>query len=340
MNLKIRKMSIRNFPLVVLVLFLGAVLFSCKKEEEETSLEYMDGSMIFSIPTYVMPGQQFHLVPSGVTIPDGTVPGIYWTGTILGNTRDTTRVLNGTGDGSIDVLVPEEETSVSVSCVAFADGYYASSKTVNLVVVKGAESISGLNLPADVAMLTDSRDERTYPYVPIGSRDWMARNLAYGSGMNYYDADAMQDVFGMYYTWDEAMAACPEGWRLPTADDWSDLARAHGYSGTEDTFAGIGGKMMADAYLNDSKMWEFWPEVKITNSLHFCALPVGYAIDAEGTARFRGSSDYAVFWTAEEADEEMAYVRQLYVRSEDVYKASLHKSSFRANVRCVRDIQE
>jgi uncharacterized protein (TIGR02145 family) len=28
--------------------------------------------------------------------------------------------------------------------------------------------------------------------------------------------------FGNYYTWDEAMTACPNGWRLPTADEiWS-----------------------------------------------------------------------------------------------------------------------
>ena len=150
------------------------------------------------------------------------------------------------------------------------------------------------------------------------------------------EAVAMQDVFGLFYSWDEAVSACPEGWRLPDADDWKDLATAHGCADTEDVYAGIGGKLMADAYMNDMKMWEFWPDVKITNNLRFCAIPTGYALDADGSYTFKGSSHYAVFWTAEENGEEQAWCRQLYVKSNDVYKASMYKSAFRAPVRCVR----
>ncbi|MBR1406393.1 MAG: hypothetical protein IJ578_05610 [Bacteroidales bacterium] len=333
-------MKIYRIFLTAAAAFLAMGLVSCKKDKSsEETKEYLTGTMSFTIPTYVMPGQQFHLVPSGVTKSDGSTPGIYWTDSVS-SVRDTTRLENGSGDGSIDFTVPEDVTSMTLSCYAFAEGYYNSSKIVSLVIVKGAESISGLDLPDDVAMLEDARDNRSYPYVKIGGREWMARNLAYGSGKPYYNAAAMQDVFGMYYTWDEAVAACPEGWRLPDAADWDDLAKAHGCETPGDVYAGIAGAMMADAYMNENKMWEFWPEVTISNQLKFCAIPSGYAMEDGENASFRGSSHYAVFWTAEEAEEGQAWVRQLYVQNPDVFKSSVYKSYFRANVRCVRDAGE
>lgn len=325
----------RQILLALLVVCLGAV--SCKKNKsDEEELEYLTGTLSFSVPTYVMPGHTYHLVPSTITKDKDGVPGIYWSLNEL-SVRDTTRYENGSGDGSFDLLIPSSRTSLTVSCSAFATGYYPSTKSVTLVIVKGAESITGLDLPEDVATLTDARDGRTYPYVKIGAQDWMARNLAYSSGKPYYNAEAMQDVFGMYYTWDEAVAACPDGWRLPTSSDWDALAQAHGCQDVSGVYAGIAGDMMANAYMNESKMWEFWPEIKITNSMKFCAIPAGYAVESEDGASFLGSAGYAVFWTAEEEDADRAWVRQLYVRSPDVQKASMYKANFRSNVRCVRD---
>ena len=325
----------RQILLAILVVCLGAV--SCKKDKtDDENLPYLTGTLSFSVPTYVMPGQTFHLIPSTISKEEEGEPGIYWSLSEL-SYRDTTRYENGIGDGSFDLIIPTNKTSLTVTCVAFAEGYTPTSKSVTLVIVKGAESITGLGLPDDVATITDARDDRTYPYVTIGAQDWMARNLAYSSGKPYYNAAAMQDVFGMFYTWDEAVSACPDGWRLPTSSDWDALAKAHGCEDVSEVYAGIAGDMMADAYMNDSKMWEFWPEVKIANTLKFCAIPAGYAVEAEDKAVFTNSAGYAVFWTAEEAGEDQAWVRQLYVRSPDVQKASMYKSNFRGSVRCVRD---
>ena len=327
----------RQVLLAAVILCAGMV--SCKKDKSsDEDYEYLTGTMSFSIPTYVMPGQTFHLVPSTLTKSDDGVPGIYWM-LSTDSIRDTTRVENGVGDGSYDLEIPDNQTKLTVTCTAFASGYYTSSKAVTLVIVKGADSITGLDLPEDVATLSDSRDGRTYPYVGIGSLEWMARNLAYGSGKPYFNAEAMQDVFGMYYTWDEAAAACPEGWRLPTSADWDDLAIAHGCKDVTSTYAGVAGDMMADAYMNETKMWEFWPDVTIANTHKFCVIPAGYALETGDGATFAGSADYAVFWTAEEVDGgEMAWCRQFHVQSPDVFKAKLYKDSFRASVRCVRDM--
>lgn len=341
MNTNKQAMKIHRTVLAIAALLAGMGLVSCKKDKTTTEDKaYLTGSMSFTLPTYVMPGQSYHLVPTGVTKADGSLPGIVWTVT-PSSVRDTTRRENGTGDGAFDLVIPSDKTSMTVTCAAFADGYYNTTKAVSLVIVKGEESISGLGLPDDVARFEDTRDGHSYPYVKIGSREWMARNLAYrNGGKPYNNADAMQDVFGLFYTWNEAMAACPEGWHLPDAADWDDLALAHGCAETGDIYAGVAGAMMADAYMNETKMWEFWPEVVISNSQKFCAIPVGYALEDGETASFRGSSHYALFWTAEEAGEDQAYCRQLYVRDPDVYKASLYKSYLRASVRCVRQASE
>ena len=153
MNTMKRQMKIYRIFLAAAVAVLGMGLVSCKKDKStDESKEYLTGSMNFSIPTYVMPGQQFHLVPTGVTKTDGGTPGIYWTDSYF-SVRDTTRRENGAGDGAFDFTVPSDVTSMTLTCAAFADGYYNMSKVVSLVIVKGAESITGLDLPDDVAIL-------------------------------------------------------------------------------------------------------------------------------------------------------------------------------------------
>jgi len=92
-------------------------------------------------------------------------------------------------------------------------------------------------------VLRDTRDGLSYTVVKIGNNIWMARNLMYmddGWKRNYdfvvengvcaswcyYDEDIHPDScnkYGRLYTWDAALVACPDGWRLPTMQDWWDL---------------------------------------------------------------------------------------------------------------------
>lgn len=331
----------RMMLLWALSLGLCAAVHSCKdKEDEDTGKNYLTGNPTFSISPYLTPGDVVELEPASVTKDDGKLAGIYWALSYSSSVRDTVRLENGTGDAAFSFTVPDTLNMLTVTCVAFAEEYYNTSSSVAVTVVHGQESISGLGLPEDVSVFEDPRDGRSYPYVGIGGREWFARNLAYEGGASYRNAAAMQDVFGQFYSWEEAMTVCPEGWRLPSADDWTALAAA---AGVEEDVTGVyrdlAGRLMADAYMNDTKMWEFFPEVTITNGLLFSAIPTGYAMDAEGTHTFSGINRYAVFWTAEEADEELAFCRQLYVSSPDVFKDALHKSSFLAPVRCVRDAE-
>ena len=44
------------------------------------------------------------------------------------------------------------------------------------------------------------------------------------------DLEADYDKHGNLYTWEEANTLCPDGWRLPTDEDWKNLERALGMS--------------------------------------------------------------------------------------------------------------
>jgi uncharacterized protein (TIGR02145 family) len=98
---------------------------------------------------------------------------------------------------------------------------------------------------------TDTRDSKVYKTVLIANHWWMAENLNTGIRINhdveqadnhsiqkycYNDNEAYCDTFGGLYQWDEAMqyspedkqGICPDGWHVPTDEDWMGLEWASG----------------------------------------------------------------------------------------------------------------
>jgi len=81
---------------------------------------------------------------------------------------------------------------------------------------------------------TDPRDGQNYktitfhreiePGVKV-SRTWLAENMNYPvkGSYCYTDEQAYCDKFGRLYNYKEAVAACPEGWHLPTITEWNNL---------------------------------------------------------------------------------------------------------------------
>lgn len=93
----------------------------------------------------------------------------------------------------------------------------------------------------------EDKEGNEYHWVRIGNLDWMVENLHCGTPF-YEDADNEKwgkyselslpftipeceeffKTFGNYYSWQEAMDNAPEGWRLPSDEDWKNLERTLG----------------------------------------------------------------------------------------------------------------
>ena len=106
-----------------------------------------------------------------------------------------------------------------------------------------------------IPTVTDSRDGKVYNTVLIGSQCWLKKNLnvgtridgvldqSSGNGIEKYCYDNLESkcsAYGGLYQWNEAMqyvttegarGICPEGWHLPTYDEFYTLGKTVNWEG-------------------------------------------------------------------------------------------------------------
>ena len=192
---------------------------------------------------------------------------------------------------------------------------------------------------------TDSRDSHDYEWVKIGDQIWMAENLAYlpsvnlrtnGSytdplfyvygytGTNINEAKAINNyvTYGVLYNWPSAMEACPDGWHLPTDEEWETLID---YLGGTDV---AGGKLKETGTTH----W-MSPNYGATNETGFTALPGG-ARNGNGYFNYVGGGGY--WWGATEHGAYGAWSRSIGCSSASVGRYGYY-GEYGFSVRCVRD---
>lgn len=311
-----------------------AAVFSCKKDEETTYKSFEGTLEILGSRSIIEAGETLTFTPKGLTLPEDTE--CYYKWTVTGDIADTSRF----DDGHYVYTFPSDTCmTYTVTCSVSASGYYSSSTYAYVTTIKTGPdgSIPEIYRTFTLGSVQDS-DGIKYGYVKIGEDYWTMMNLGTsGSGLGYRGYDVTSELFGRYYNYEEAMEICPEGWHLPSEKEWMDAAQTVAEETLElyETWPEVSGAMMVDASFNARTLWEYWPDVKITNATGLCALPLGYAnLEAESFTAFY---DFAAFWTADKFNENQAYVRYIFVDKPDMYCFPADIKSFGASVRCVKD---
>ena len=170
---------------------------------------------------------------------------------------------------------------------------------------------------------TDPRDGQSYDVVKIGGLTWFAENLNFVTeGSVCPEGDSRNcDKYGRLYTWDDARAACPEGWSLPDSADFASLITEAGGS----DFAN--GMAVAGEKLKSTGGW--FKKGNGTDALGFNALPAGYRGE-----KYDGIGGYAYFWSATATPDDLAYYLFLDFSSKAASMNAFPKGDYRS-VRCV-----
>ena len=217
-------------------------------------------------------------------------------------------------------------------------------------LVRSTSSSSLFNAPPiSYGLLVDSRDGQVYKTVNIGTQTWMAENLNYkvqnswcGGAESGTATEGNCETYGRLYTWATAMGksedecghshecelgtgnvqgVCPDGWHIPTQDEWNAL------------FIAVGGQTSAGQKLKATTGWAY---SGLTNedAYGFSALPAGYRWYNGGA--FFDVGNGANFWSATQDDKYDAYRMYLYVLSG---YADLHYNNKNNgfSVRCLQD---
>jgi len=189
--------------------------------------------------------------------------------------------------------------------------------------------------------------------VAIGSQVWMAKNLNCADAIDCYDKDCGTkiigicgggkqencDKYGRLYDWATTMGfpsdcntnscasyitpkhrgICPEGWHIPSNEDWDTLLSYVG-SGSEAS--------------RKLKAKEGWGDKVYDDEFGFAALP-GY-FDYQGY--YPNINVEASWWSASQRDKDDAY--NFYMTQSDLYYGKdtyMDKASYKLSVRCLKD---
>jgi uncharacterized protein (TIGR02145 family) len=174
-------------------------------------------------------------------------------------------------------------------------------------------------------VLKDQRDGQTYKTVKIGTQTWMAENLNYAAeeGSWCYENDKANCAkYGRLYDWKAATESCPDGWHLPSADEWMEMINS------------LGGDGAAAVRMRARKDWKVFETVSSVDDSGFSALPAGYTKPRHGV--FDGVGTETYWWSSTELGRGAWYFALRFDRDVvNMYGSNQKGSGF--SVRCVKN---
>jgi len=261
-----------------------------------------------------------------------TARGICWSTTAEPTISDNT-IPGGTGTGSFTSELSGLDASTTYYVRAYATNS-AGTAYGSQVSFTTTESLSDI-------------DGNEYATVEIGSQVWMAEPLATSSysdgtaiplvtsntewsnltspGYCFYNNDEATygATYGALYNWYAVNAGnlCPDGWHVPTTDDWSIL------------ISNIGGADQAGKLKEAGTVHWNSPNTGATNETGFTALPGGYRLSNGG---YVNMGAWGHWWLPVQVDEDLAWYRYLSYDNTNITLTQFNKK-IGLSIRCIED---
>ena len=224
------------------------------------------------------------------------------------------------------------------------------------------------SLPADVSVIEATTgtvtdiDGNVYQTVKIGDQWWLAENLKVthyrngeaipnvtdanewynlttGAYCEYDNNSANVETYGLLYNWDavsDIRNIAPEGWHVPTDEEWKQLEMYLGMSQAEADDTGWRGTDQGSQLAGNAGLWS---DGALENNAAFgssglAALPGGYR---DGNGDFDNVGNFAGFWSAAGSSSASAWSRLLSFGNGYVYRlGDDERGGF--SVRLLRDL--
>ena len=239
----------------------------------------------------------------------------------------------------------------------------------------GEINIMDITLTVDIFIDDDPGDDTVtdidgniYQTVAIGGHTWMAENLRVtrynnedniptgfsntdwtettsGAYAIYNDDDDMLEAYGKLYNWyavADSRGLCPDGWRLPTNDEWSSFTN-YLIDNYEYTVSNVGNALKdcrqvssplgGDCDTNEHPRWNQHFSQHGNDAFGFSVLPGGARMANNGT--YSGLGAFGAIWTATPQDNN-AFMRSFNHNSGAVTNNNMDKK-FGMSVRCIME---
>nr|NQU91954.1 PKD domain-containing protein [Bacteroidota bacterium] len=281
--------------------------------------------------------------------------------TDLSSGNPTTWQWDFDSDGEIDSFEQNPEHIYDVP------GFY----TVSLTVTNGAntdtEIKDGFIMVDDTwhcgYPILDTRNNQQYNTVQIGERCWMSENLNIGTMINgtedmqdndliekycYEDNEANCDIYGGLYQWDELMqytnvegaqGICPDGWHVPTHEEWCTLENEVDAGSIPCNINNLWVGTDAGGNLKESgaSHWQL-PNIGATNSSGFTALPAGTREHIGDSMAWKNLTTNCYWWSSSENANGINAIRHRLSYNHSQVLRTVDHENFGFSVRCIKNI--
>jgi len=274
-------------------------------------------------------------------------------------TADVTHIDDQHSEGSIDLIVTGGEAPYSYnwsigSSNEDVSGLELGFYTVTVTDINNCEETTTVEIYEATPVI--DIDGNLYHVIKIGNQYWLKENLKVTHYRNgdiipditdntewsnlttgaYCDSSSV-DTYGLLYNWyavTDSRNIAPEGWHVPTDEEWKELEMTLGMSQSEADQSGWRGTDQGSQLAGDA---DLWGDCALENntafgSSGFAALPGGSRSNSGG---FQGMGNYTYFWASTEIGSNH-WDRILHYAGARVYRWSPEKQEG-FSVRLVRD---